>query len=84
MAIKLTKKDAANLDCLLGAYNVAREELIEFLEECATDWESEFDDKSEHWQQSEAARKALSRIDAVRGLIDELGEDAWIDTESLT
>ena len=85
MAIKLTKKQAANLDKLSEAFERAKMALSEALDEIASDWESEIADKSDKWQESEAGQAAQERVDLVRGWFDEMpgeGEPA-IDTESL-
>lgn len=85
MAIKLTKAQKTELDNLAADFESARMALSEKLDEIASDWESEWSEKSERWQEGEAGQAAQEKIDQLRAYIDELPPEGgpMIDTESL-
>lgn len=81
MAFKLTKKEAAEMQKLVDAYDVARSELSQVLIDLADEWESECGDESEKWQESDAGEAARERIDTVTGWADEIPEDCPVMVE---
>lgn len=85
MAIKLTKKQAAELQKAVDDFDTARTALADMLDSIASEWEEAISEKSERWLESEAGQTAQERAEMVRGWFDELpseGEPA-IDVESL-
>ena len=83
MAFKISKAHASQLDELVSAYEHARAALAEWLDELASEWEEEFNEKSEKWQEGEAGQAAQEHIDTVRSWFDELPEEPSIDVEAL-
>lgn len=85
MAIKLTKKQAADLNALAEAYQLAAGNLRDRLDETPLIGRVKWADKSERWQDGEAGQTAQERIDLVRGWCDEIpGEgDPAVDTDQL-
>ena len=86
MAFRLTKKEAADLDGLVQAFEEARTSLEERLNEIATEWEFAVDEKTDRWRDSETGQTAQERIDLVRMWCDEMpGEgEPQIDGSMLT
>lgn len=72
MATKLTAKEVKELDALSQAYELAKAALREKLDEIASNWESEWSEKSERWQEGEAGQAAQEKIDMLRAGMDEL------------
>jgi hypothetical protein len=83
MAFKLNKKEAARLQALADAYETAREELSQALEDLASEWESEFEEKSDRWKEGDAGREANERVEAVRGWCDEFPDSFDVDFTAL-
>lgn len=84
MAIKLTAKERKELDTMLAVYNSARETLMERCREIAETWQGEYDERSEKWQESDAAEAATDRIDTLNQAADDFeNADVEIDLDSL-
>ncbi len=73
MAFKFKKTEAATLEELLAQFDGAKEQLHSFLEEHRDAWQEQYDEKSERWQEGEAAEAASERIEILNTAIDELG-----------
>lgn len=86
MAFKLTKKQRNELTKLVEKYEHAKSDLSDALDQLASDWESEFSDKSERWQESEVGQAAQEKIDMVRGWFDDMPAEGEpnIDADALT
>jgi hypothetical protein len=83
MAIcKLTKAKQKELDELVGKYDSARGELLDWLVDVQSDWEAAVEEKSEKWRQG-AGAEAVSRLDTLQTWVEELPEDCPIDAERL-
>lgn len=83
MAFKLKKTEAADLQKLVDAYEQARSELADRIDEIASDWETEFSDKSEKWQEGENGQLAQEKCELVRGWHDEFPSETDIDVDGL-
>jgi len=83
MAFKLKKQDAAELQKLIDAYESARSSLADALDEIASEWETDFADKSERWQEGDVGQEIQAKIEMVRGWFDEFPTETDIDVESL-
>lgn len=86
MAIKLSKKEAADLNRLVTNYETAKTALKDALQNVLDKWVEEFDEKSEKWQESEVGQQAQERIDTLGSWNDEMPEEGEpsIDTDQLT
>jgi hypothetical protein len=82
MAIKLTAAQRKEIERLEGVITAARDELQAMLEEIAETWQSEWDEKSERWQEGEAGEAAQERINAVEEAAGEI-EGIEIDLSSI-
>ena len=72
MAIKLTKKQAEELQQFAELFEQARAALAERLDKIASEWEAEFYDKSERWQEGEAGQAAREKIGMARSWFDKM------------
>lgn len=93
MAFKLTKLQTVQIDALRAKVEVAKEEvqnaaenfnealleLREAVTEIAEDWQSEFDDKSEKWQESDRGEEVQSFISSWTEYADGLDADVEIE-----
>lgn len=82
MAIKLTKKQHKELSEAIGAYENACSELSQMLTDILDEWQSEFDEKSEKWQESDAGQAAREKLELVQSWIDEM-PNLEIDADQL-
>lgn len=83
MAFKLTKKDAANLQKLVDAYESARSDLAQALEDIASGWEIDFEERSDKWKESEPGQSASAHIDLIRSWCDEFPDEFPGNAEDL-
>jgi hypothetical protein len=83
MAFKITKKEAAELQALVDAYEAAQDALGKALAEIHEEWENEYHEKSEGWQESAAGQAAEDRIDTLWAMIEELPEGCAVVVEGL-
>lgn len=85
MAFKLTKAEAKELEQLSMDYEAARCALADRLDEIASEWETEWSEKSERWQEGEAGQLAQEKCEMVRSWHDEMPEEGTpiIDVDSL-
>jgi predicted RNase H-like nuclease (RuvC/YqgF family) len=83
--IKLAKAEAITLRILADALDTAKSELTDYLNEMQSDWEKEYDERSESWQNSEAGLAAQERRDTLQCLIDEVEQiDINVDIDALS
>lgn len=81
MAFKLTKADRAIIDPLILAYENAATALCDALSDIVSDWEATFDERSEQWQESDAADAATEAMDSLRNIVDQI-EDIELELPS--
>lgn len=84
MAFKLTKSQQNELTVLVEAYETARGELATFLDEIASNWEQELEERSEKWMESERGQEAQERTEKIRGWHEELPDECVIDATELS
>lgn len=69
----------AEIDTAQSAYNDARQQVIDLLEAEADQAQSEYDDKSEKWQEGDKASAVSEWIDHLRAVVADDVEEAQID-----
>ncbi len=73
MAIcKLTTAERKEIEGLQGAFEEARSDLAQRLEDIAADWDADVAEKSDSWHEKDAGKEAAERLEHLRGLVDEL------------
>jgi hypothetical protein len=70
----MTKKETAELEKLIAAFDAAKSELADGLELTATDWETETGDASEKWLESAAGQNAQARAEKMREWADAVND----------
>jgi hypothetical protein len=73
----------ADVDKAVSDYNEVIEEARGFAEDVATQAESEYDDKSEKWQQGEKGQSAAAWRDEWQGLEADALDASWPDDYSI-
>ena len=84
MAFKLTKREALELRTLIDNYELARTALSERLDEIASEWEAELEEKSDRWKESDAGQSAQENVDTLRGWHDQFPDAFDGDVDDLT
>lgn len=69
----------SGLQAYVDDYNAAINEAKEFLEEVAGDWRSEFDEKSEGWQESDKGQEVSDQLESMENYSPEEFELADIE-----
>lgn len=69
---RLTKTERAELDKAIAAVEQSLSTLSELIDATASEWEEEWDGKSEKWQEGDKGQAAREKVDAMRALFDEL------------
>lgn len=84
MAFKLRKQDVAQLNKLATNFDGARTALIDWLDDLANEWESEFSNKSNKWQESDTGQQTKEQIDMIRKWINAtINNKPTIDPDAL-
>lgn len=79
MAFKLNKAKQAELQALADAYQQAAEAYSQALADLVSEWEEEFDERSERWQESEAGQEVCDKLDRLQEAADNAAELETID-----
>ena len=73
-AIKRTEEPAATLMAAIATYNEALGPLRQLIRTIETDWQANWDERSERWQEGTAGQSVAETITAWDALADELDD----------
>lgn len=72
----------ADYEAAMTAYDLVVGDIATWRDDVVSDWQSEFDDKSERWQEGERGEAASAFIQEWEGLeLEELEEPNWPDLD---
>lgn len=84
MTCKMTKTQQKTFENLISTFNNARQDIENFLDELKGEWESELEDKSEGYTETQAGQDAQERISILESWLDEIPNDFEPDTSEVS